>query len=390
MELYNSIDTLIAIAFIAVQARITHLLARAAARRYGPRGHALALAGIAVYDGVLVLAYVFGFSQVIASRRFPYFGTYLAAGMIFYLLLAGSVLVLHWLIGILRKSLDDPADPTRRRLLSAAGNAVLAAPAVVLGYGAFVERTNFHTREIDVRIPNLPPDLEGLRIVQVSDIHLSPFLSERQFARVIDSANELRPHLAAITGDLITDPGDPVEAAVRQLARLKTDAGVFGCMGNHDSYAGVTRYIERTAAHYGMRFLRGASHALQFGAATLNFAGQDYERKSRKPNYLAGAERLVQPGAVNILLQHNPDVFPVAARQGYNLLLAGHTHGGQVTVEILDRAISPAFFFTPYVYGLYRIGDAFAYVTRGIGTIGIPARLGAPPELSLLRLTGRL
>ena len=92
------------------------------------------------------------------------------------------------------------------------------------------------------------------------------------------------------------------------------------------------------------------------------------------------------PGATNVLLQHNPDVFPEAARQGYNLLLAGHTHGGQVTVEILDQSINPARFFTPYVYGLYRAGNSAAYVTRGIGTIGIPARIGAPPEISLLRL----
>ena len=87
-----------------------------------------------------------------------------------------------------------------------------------------------------------------------------------------------------------------------------------------------------------------------------------------------------------MLLQHSPDVFPAAVSKGYNLLLAGHTHGGQVTVEILDQAINPARFFTPYVYGLYRLGGAAAYVTRGIGTIGVPARIGAPPEISLLRL----
>jgi hypothetical protein len=92
------------------------------------------------------------------------------------------------------------------------------------------------------------------------------------------------------------------------------------------------------------------------------------------------------PGACNVLLSHNPDVFPVAAQQGYNLLLAGHTHGGQVTVEILDRSINPARFVTPFVYGLYRSGAASAYVTRGLGTIVIPARIGAPPEISLLRL----
>jgi predicted MPP superfamily phosphohydrolase len=94
----------------------------------------------------------------------------------------------------------------------------------------------------------------------------------------------------------------------------------------------------------------------------------------------------VAPGAVNVLLSHNPDVFPAAVRQGYNLVIAGHTHGGQVTVEILDQSINAARFFTPYVYGLYRQGNAAAYVTRGIGTIGIPARIGAPPEITLLRL----
>jgi hypothetical protein len=112
----------------------------------------------------------------------------------------------------------------------------------------------------------------------------------------------------------------------------------------------------------------------------------DYQSLTDRGHYLRGAERLVVPGAVNVLLSHNPDVFPVAARQGYNLVLAGHTHGGQVTVEILDQSINPARFFTPYVYGLFRSGRSAAYVTRGIGTIGIPARIGAPPEITILRL----
>jgi len=92
------------------------------------------------------------------------------------------------------------------------------------------------------------------------------------------------------------------------------------------------------------------------------------------------------PGAYNVLLSHNPDVFPVAAQKGYDLTVSGHTHGGQITVEIFDQFLNPARFYTPFVYGLYRHGGASAYVTRGIGTIGIPARVGAPPEIALLRL----
>jgi predicted MPP superfamily phosphohydrolase len=262
----------------------------------------------------------------------------------------------------------------------------MAAPFAVIGYGALVQRTNFRVREIDASFAGLPDDLDGLRILQISDIHLSPFLSEAELARVVDAGLEVRPDLAVITGDLISSQGDPLEACVRQLARVKADAGVFACMGNHERYSHVEEAAEQLGARAGIRFLRQQNETLRFGSAALNLAGVDYQSLAGKKAYLQGAERLLTPGAFNILLSHNPDVFPVAARQGYNLLLAGHTHGGQVTVEILERGINPARFFTPYVYGLYRIETAAAYVTRGIGTIGIPARIGAPPEISVVRL----
>jgi Predicted phosphohydrolases len=95
---------------------------------------------------------------------------------------------------------------------------------------------------------------------------------------------------------------------------------------------------------------------------------------------------LIAPGVTNILLSHNPDVFPVAARQGYDLTIAGHTHGGQVNVEILHRDMNLVRFITPYIYGVYTEGKSSIFVTRGIGTVGVPARLGAPPEVALIRL----
>ncbi len=113
-------------------------------------------------------------------------------------------------------------------------------------------------------------------------------------------------------------------------------------------------------------------------------AGVDYQ-EFRKP-YLVGAEKLVQPGACNLLLSHNPDVFPVAARQGFDLTVAGHTHGGQVRVEILRQDLNVARFFTPYVDGIYRQGSSAIFVSRGIGTIGLPTRLGSAPEVALITL----
>jgi len=279
-----------------------------------------------------------------------------------------------------------PFNPVRRRVLNAAGGALVASPLLAVGYGALIERTSFRVREVDLPVPHLPRDLEGLRLVQLSDIHLSAFLSEQELARVIDAANQARPHVVLVTGDMISSQGDPLDACLRQLARLRADAGVLGCMGNHENYARAKEYAAREGARLGIRFLRRQTQQLRFGSATLNIAGVDYEPISRQRTYLEGAERMVAPGAVNVLLSHNPDVIPVAAAKGYDVTLSGHTHGGQVTVEILDQSLNPARFLTPFVYGLYRTGTRCAYVTRGIGTIGIPARIGAPPEIALLRL----
>jgi len=281
---------------------------------------------------------------------------------------------------------SEEADPTRRALLRTAGTAAVAAPFALVGFGTFVERTAFGVREIDIPIRDLHHDLEGLRLVQISDIHLSPFLSERDFARVVDAANGLRAHVMFVTGDLISVRGDPLDACLDQLSRLRADAGVLGCLGNHEVYARSEEYTTVQAARMGISFLRGQARRLQFGNATLNIGGVDYQKMNDRHHYLPGAERMLSPGALNVLLSHNPDVFPVAAQQGWDFTLAGHTHGGQVNFEILHYGLNVARFYTPYVYGLYKAGRSSIYVTRGIGTIGMPARLGAPPEISVLRL----
>ena len=383
----HSGDLLIIFIFLLVQGRITLMLLRSAARRFRGRELAVARAGIVALGAVVLGCCTLSFSWVLSRLDIPpRVGSFLGAGALFYLLLATAAVVLHILTGFVLQRWAPEADADRRRMIKFAGKAAMIAPAAVLGYGTFIQRRDFGVREIDVPIPRLPPDLEGFRILQLSDIHRGLFLSDAELSAVIDASLGVKPHLAVITGDLISSRGDPLDSCISQLARLKAEAGVFGCMGNHEQYAGAIHYAEAAASRVGIRFLRQQAQALRIGAATLNLAGVDYQRKEDKPHYLRGAERLIQPGAVNILLSHNPDVFPVAAQQGYNLLLAGHTHGGQVTVEILDESINPARFFTPYVRGLYRLGGSAAYVTRGIGTIGLPTRIGAPPEISVLRL----
>jgi hypothetical protein len=198
--------------------------------------------------------------------------------------------------------------------------------------------------------------------------------------------NELKPHLTVVTGDVITQAGDPLDGAIRELGRLRADAGVLGCLGNHERYVGCQNYETREAAKYGIGILRNQSRVLRWGNGVLNVAGVDYQSR-RDGEYLADAETLAMPGVANLLLSHNPDVFPVAVRKGYDAVLSGHTHGGQVTVEILNQTLNVARFATPYVAGLYRLEGRSCYVTAGLGTIALPVRIGAPPEITVVRLT---
>jgi predicted MPP superfamily phosphohydrolase len=380
------LDLLLALIFLAVQWRIALLVLRRVRLLTGWRRPA-ALVATALAAGLVAVGYACSYSEVTAQFRMAQnAAAILGAATLCYLLTSTAGLAVASVLCPIRRRLNADADPGRRRVLNLAGNALMVSPFAAVAYGALVQRTNFQVEEVDVPLAGLPADLDGLRILQLSDIHLGVFLSERELARVIDASCELRPHIAFATGDFISTFGDPLEVCIRQLARVKTDAGMWGCLGNHERFARAENRATELAARAGIPILRGEARQLRFGKAVLNVAGVDYQSLYLKEEYLAGAERLVYPGAVNLLLSHNPDVFPVAAAQGYDLTLAGHTHGGQVTVEILDQGINPARFFTPYVKGLYRLGPAANYVTRGIGTIGIPARIGAPPEITLLRL----
>jgi uncharacterized protein len=381
------LDLAILLAFLGVQSYITVAAWRWAARRASGRVLWACRGGIVTLDAGLLCGYGLSLGEVTSRLHMqPDAAASFGAFAILYLLLVAGMLAGLLVSRLLHGQLEAATNPARRHALRLVGSGLMAAPFAVLGYGTLVARTSFGVTEVDVPIAGLHPDLEGLRILHLSDIHLSAFLSEAELARVIDASNELKPHLAVVTGDMISSYGDPLEVCLRQLSRLRSVAGTLGCLGNHERYAGVLDVATTMGLDLGIRFLRSSARTLRFGQSTLNLVGVDYQTMGKREDYLAGMDRFVAPGVTNILFSHNPDVLPVAARQGYDLMLSGHTHGGQVTVEILDQALNPARFFTPYTYGLYREGKMAAYVTRGIGTIGIPTRLGAPPEIALLRL----
>ena len=288
------------------------------------------------------------------------------------------------------------------------GVTVLAAalPFGGAAYGFLIGRERFYVREVELPISGLPPALEGMRITQLSDLHMSSYFSPADARRAVGMANELNADMVVVTGDFITAAGDPLETCVAELSQLRAPLGVWGCNGNHEIYAHVQAEAARLFHRYGMYLLRQERVELVHHGQPFNLIGVDY-RPSIYENggllpMLADIRHLVRRDVPNILLSHNPNTFPSAAEFGIELSLAGHTHGGQVRVEILDHSWSPARFFTRYVAGPYRrplggsanLSDetlwsqapaapaSLIYVNRGLGTIGAPVRIGVPPEIS--------
>jgi predicted MPP superfamily phosphohydrolase len=274
-----------------------------------------------------------------------------------------------------------PVTAGRRNFLIASTAAACAAPAAVLGAGV-IFRKDVHINEMDLGFPNLPKDLEGLRLLQLSDIHLGTFFTVDDLRRVVDASNNLRPDLAFITGDLITTRADPLDRCLIELRRLRAASGIWGCLGNHEFYSKLEQYTKEKAHELDIEFLRQEARILKFGNSQLNLAGVDY----RPWENLKNTEALVSQEGFNLLLAHTPEVFPEAAAKGFDLMLSGHTHGGQINLNLFGKNLNIADLHTPYTKGLYKLPTSTVYVNSGLGTIGLPVRLGAPPEITLIRL----
>jgi hypothetical protein len=309
-------------------------------------------------------------------------------------------------------------DPSRRYFFRTASALAGAAPFFSVMYGFAAERLDYHLRRVDIPTANLPPALDGMKIVQLSDIHLSGYMSRADVRRAVEMANAERADLAVVTGDFITGAADPLADCIEEISQLRAPLGVFGCNGNHEIYARAEDAAQSLFAQAGMKLLRHENAQLAFRGAQLNLLGVDYQRERTPSGHrlqmLPDLAPLVRRDMPNILLSHNPNTFNRAAELGIELSLAGHTHGGQIQVEILDHRLSPARFITDYIAGAYfrplsmpapniralkdsetneAPGSSHAqpplsvlYVNRGLGTVGAPVRLGVPPEITLITL----
>src|SRR3974390_1559198 len=201
---------------------------------------------------------------------------------------------------------DYVPDPSRRTFFRTASVVAGAAPFFGVMYGYAAERLRYEVRRVEIPLTNLPPELDGLEIVQLSDIHLSSYMTRESVRRAVDMANEVGADLAVVTGDLITGVHDSVWDCVDEVRHLRAPLGVYGCNGNHEIYARAEDLAARLYQQAGMRMLRRENATIQYKGAQLNLIGVDYQRErmpsGRKTQMLSNVEPLVRRDMPNILL----------------------------------------------------------------------------------------
>ena len=288
-----------------------------------------------------------------------------------------------WTLALLF-SFAAPIALALRFVFHASTGAALIAALVAAGIGTALslhQRPRIRRRDVDIE--GLPEAFDGYRIVQISDLHCGPFASGRRVARWVDSANRLEPDLVAVTGDLIASGSAFIDVVARALGGLRAHDGAFAAMGNHD-YFGDGEAMVTALETAGLTVLRNRGVELRREGGAIYLAGVD-DTWTRRHD-LSAALQARPAGMPSVLLAHDPVLFPEAAERGVDLVLSGHTHGGQVAVPLLARKLNLARLITRFTNGVYTSGTSTLYVNRGLGTTGPPVRLAVAPEIAVLTL----
>ena len=292
--------------------------------------------------------------------------------------------------------LTDMKRISRGEFLRRMGWTAAAVPFVVTGYSVFRSLYDFTVHRIDVPIVGLPRAFDGLTVAQLSDLHAGSFFNERPMWEAVEMVNGLRPDIVTITGDFVNHDVAEMSVIAPALNALEADLGVFGCLGNHDHYADVDRLVPQLGATT-VDLLVNAHRTIAIDGAELHVIGTD--NTGFRQNY-ADLPRAVdgidaERENAQILLAHDPTFWDDHVRPGYediDLMLCGHTHGGQLGIEFGPFRWGLAKMVYDRWAGLYsepRHGGAskqFLYVNRGLGTVGPPLRLGIRPEITLLTM----
>ncbi len=276
---------------------------------------------------------------------------------------------------------------SRRRFLARATYAYAGAGAALSTYGIWSAYRLPRVTRRTLVFPDLPPGLDGLTLLHLSDLHAGMHLGEDMMQEIVAQANALRPDLIVQTGDMIDISRSYIPAYVRAFRELSAPFGVVTVLGNHDRYTGEREVIQG-CREAGQVFVQNGCHVVERHGAVLALLGIDdphnWTADDPQQADVDAARRAAPPDAFHVLLAHRPGAWDTAAPRGIPLTLAGHIHGGQFYLPLIGW--SPGSLITKYVTGHFQRGNSQLYVSRGIGVVGVPIRVFAPPEIELFEL----
>ena len=266
--------------------------------------------------------------------------------------------------------------------------ALLCLLAFLALWAFVIEPSRLVLRETRITLPSWPAGLKGLRIAVISDLHAgSPYITTEKIRQIVEKTNASRPDLILMPGDFVISgmPGGSfmeAEVLASELKGLRAKFGVFATLGNHDWWYNGPR-VKKSLENVGIRALENDAAMIERDGAIIWVAGIG-DKWEGKPD-IASTLAKVNDGAPIIAITHNPDIFPsIPARVA--LTIAGHTHGGQVSLPIVGRLIVPSDFGERYAAGHIVEGSKHLFVTTGVGTSILPVRFRVPPEISLLTI----
>jgi len=293
----------------------------------------------------------------------------------------------------------EPASPRPPHRLTRRSFLTLAASSVggLALYSGEIARHDLKIEEHTIQLPRLPDSFRGMRIAQISDIHYFEWTESSYLRQVVDRVNNLKPDLVVLTGDFVTYgpvrwPSEDAHKrfALRHMPECASILSGIRCplryatLGNHDMMVGG-RYVYGDLINQGLPVLRNRAVALERNGQRLWLIGLGSACARDVDTERAFPDSAVRDREATIVLAHEPDILPQIAKLDADLMLSGHTHGGQVCLPFLPPAFLPQY-GKKYVQGWFRSGSTQLYVNRGIGTIGVPFRVNCPPEITLLTL----
>jgi predicted MPP superfamily phosphohydrolase len=350
---------------------------------FGPAGLAAGALLLACSAALGPFAFRWRRARAAGARRLLMWGGLVALGA-FSSLVVLTVVRDAALLALVAASVFVPLPWPLPRALAASAVTVPAAAALLTLIGYANARRIARVRDVEIPIASLPPALAGFTIAQITDVHVGPTIGRRHVEAVVDAVNALEADLVAITGDLVDGSVAELAHDTAPLARIAARHGVFFVTGNHEYYSGVHAWVAQLRG-MGIRVLLNEHVVVEHEGEHVVVAGvTDATAHHFVPAHRSDPQRAIAgapAAALKLLLAHQPRSAGPAHRAGFDVQLSGHTHGGQFL---------PWNFFVrfqqPFTAGLGRLGRLWVYTSRGTGYWGPPKRLGAPSEITRLRL----